>query len=189
MELVKTAPGVLEGFWEHTVDLHLAVCDNGLDLALLLKVLQALACQRTVDLKSVDEGGNGHKAVRLDILVELLGSVLVEEDGVLGLVLDWREETTSVEHFEDGDVRPPARVENADGIPVAPFAESRSSQPGQNTIAIRSRREHHKMHLHSPLPFDHFFFCFLAPVLAGAMLSDLLIWCWLSGSSSRGTVD
>lgn len=73
---------------KRTVDLHLAVCDNSLDLTLLLEILQALACQRTVDLKSVDQGGDGHKSVRLDILVELVGSGLVEEDGVLGLVLD-----------------------------------------------------------------------------------------------------
>lgn len=72
----------------HTVDLHLAVSDDGLDDALLLKVGKALAGQRTVDLHSVDEGGDGDEAVGRDILVELLGSGLVENDGVLGLVLD-----------------------------------------------------------------------------------------------------
>lgn len=71
-----------------TEDLHLAVCDNGLDLALLLKVLQALASERAVDLESVDEGGDGDETVRLDVLVQLLGGGLVEDDGVLGLVLD-----------------------------------------------------------------------------------------------------
>ena len=73
---------------EHTVDLELAVGDNGLDLALLLEVLQASSRQRAVDLHSVDEDGNCDEAVGLDILVELLGSVLVEHDGMLGLVLD-----------------------------------------------------------------------------------------------------
>lgn len=72
----------------HTVDLHLAVSDDGLDHALLLEVGEALSGQRTVDLHSVDEGGDGDQAVGLDILVELLGSGLVEDDGVLGLVLD-----------------------------------------------------------------------------------------------------
>lgn len=72
----------------HTVDLHLAVGDNRLDHALLLEVLEALSCQRAVDLHSVDESGDGHQAVGLDILVELLGGGLVENDGVLGLVLD-----------------------------------------------------------------------------------------------------
>lgn len=73
---------------KHTVDLHLAVSDNRLDEALLLEVVQALAGERAVDLHSVDEGGNGDQTVRLDILVELLRSGLVEQDGVLGLVLD-----------------------------------------------------------------------------------------------------
>lgn len=72
----------------HTVDLHLAVGDNGLDEALLLEVSKALASQRTVDLHSVDEGGDGDQTVGLDILVELLGCRLVEKDGVLSLVLD-----------------------------------------------------------------------------------------------------
>ena len=48
---------------KHTVDLHLAVRDDGLDLALLLQILQALAGQRTIDLESVDEGSDGHEAV------------------------------------------------------------------------------------------------------------------------------
>lgn len=72
----------------HTVDLHFAVGDNGLDEALLLEVSKALASQRTVDLHSVDEGGDGDQTVGLDILVELLGCRLVEKDGVLSLVLD-----------------------------------------------------------------------------------------------------
>lgn len=62
--------------------------DDGLDLSLLLKVLEALAGQGAVDLESVDEGGNGDETVRLDVLVQLVGSGLVEDDGVLRLVLD-----------------------------------------------------------------------------------------------------
>lgn len=72
----------------HTVDLHLAVCGDRLDHALLLEVTDALASQRTVDLHAVDENGDGNEAVRLDILVELIGGALVENDGVLGLILD-----------------------------------------------------------------------------------------------------
>jgi len=64
------------------------VCDHLLDLSLLLEVLEALACERAVDLESVDEGGDGNEAVRLDVLVELVGSGFVKEDGVLGLVLN-----------------------------------------------------------------------------------------------------
>lgn len=87
---VSTCSGRGSGTGEggHTVDLHLAVSDDGLDHALLLEVGEALSGQRTVDLHSVDEGGDGDQAVGLDILVELLGSGLVEDDGVLGLVLD-----------------------------------------------------------------------------------------------------
>lgn len=76
------------GKGEHTVDLHLAVCNHRLDDALLLEVGKALSGQRTVDLHSVDEGGDGDQTVRLNILVELLRGGLVEDDGVLGLVLD-----------------------------------------------------------------------------------------------------
>lgn len=61
---------------------------NGLDDALLLKVGQALAGERSVDLHAVDEDSDGNQAVGRNVLVELLGGGLVEEDGVLGLVLD-----------------------------------------------------------------------------------------------------
>lgn len=64
--------------------------DNRLDLALLLEILQTRPCERAVDLQSVDEGGYCDEAVRLDIFVELLGGGLVEDDSVLGLVLDCR---------------------------------------------------------------------------------------------------
>ena len=62
--------------------------DDGSDLALLLEVIQALAGQGTVDLEPVDKGGDGDQAVGLDILVQLVRGGLVEDDGVLGLVLD-----------------------------------------------------------------------------------------------------
>lgn len=62
--------------------------NHGPDHALLLEVGDALAGQRTVDLHAVDEGGNSDEAVGLNVLVELLRSGLVENDGVLGLVLD-----------------------------------------------------------------------------------------------------
>jgi hypothetical protein len=64
------------------------VADDLLDLAVGLEVLEGFPGERTVDLETIDEGGNGDQAVRLDILVELVGDVLVEDDGVLGLVLD-----------------------------------------------------------------------------------------------------
>jgi hypothetical protein len=62
--------------------------DDRLDHALLLKVLDALAGEGAVDLHSVDQDSDGDEAVGLDILVELVGSGLVQQDGVLSLVLD-----------------------------------------------------------------------------------------------------
>jgi hypothetical protein len=72
-----------------TVDGQLRVTDNLLDLTLSLEVLEGFPGERAVDLETIDEGGNGDQAVRLDILVELVGDVLVEDDSVLGLVLDY----------------------------------------------------------------------------------------------------
>lgn len=60
-----------------------------LDLSLLLEVGESLAGKAAVDLETVDEGGDGDQTVGLNILVELLSSGLVEDDGVLGLVLDY----------------------------------------------------------------------------------------------------
>ncbi len=63
--------------------------DNLLDDALLLQVGQASAGNGTVDLHSVDQDRDGDQAVGLDIFVKLVRGGLVEEDGVLGLVLDY----------------------------------------------------------------------------------------------------
>lgn len=73
---------------KRTVDLHLAVTNHLPDETLLLEVLEALASQGAVDLEAVDEGGDRHEAIGLDILIELVGSGLVKDDRVLGLVLD-----------------------------------------------------------------------------------------------------
>jgi len=73
----------------HTVDVHLRVANDLLDQTLLLQVGKSLAGQAAVDLETVNKGSDGNQAVGLDILVELLGGGLVEDDGVLGLVLDY----------------------------------------------------------------------------------------------------
>lgn len=70
-----------------TIDVTRAVGDDLLDRSLLLQVVQTSPGERAVDLQSVDEHGNGDEAVRLHILLELLAGLLVENDGVLGLVL------------------------------------------------------------------------------------------------------
>jgi hypothetical protein len=72
----------------HTVDAQLGVSDNLLDLAICLEISERFPCKRTVNLQTIDEGGNGDEAVGLDILLELVVGLLVEHDGVLGLVLD-----------------------------------------------------------------------------------------------------
>lgn len=72
----------------HTVDAELGVTDNLLDLTVGLEVGKRFPCERAVDLQAIDEGGNGDEAVGLDILLELVVGGLVENDGVLGLVLD-----------------------------------------------------------------------------------------------------
>lgn len=76
---------------KHTVNAQSAVSNNLLDDALLLKVGQTSAGNGSVDLHSVDENRDGDQAVGLDILVKLVGGGLVEEDGVLGLVLNCSE--------------------------------------------------------------------------------------------------
>jgi hypothetical protein len=65
------------------------VRDNLLDDALLLQVGQTSASNGAVDLHSVDQDRDGDQAVGLDIFVKLVRGGLVEEDGVLGLVLDY----------------------------------------------------------------------------------------------------
>lgn len=83
-----------------TVDLHLAVRDDGADLALLNEVVQALAGKGAVDLESVDKGGDGDETVGLDVLVQLVRGGLVEDDGVLGLVLDCVEGADVSDRFD-----------------------------------------------------------------------------------------
>ena len=58
------------------------------DLALGLVVLQRRACDRSVDLVSIDECRNGDKTGRLDFFVELFLDALIDDNGVIGLVLD-----------------------------------------------------------------------------------------------------
>ena len=59
-----------------------------LDLSLLLEIAQRLPRQATVDLQSIHQCRDGDEAVGLDVFVEFVGGGLVEDDGVVGLVLD-----------------------------------------------------------------------------------------------------
>lgn len=170
---------------EHTVDLHLAVRDDGLDLSLLLKVLEALAGQGAVDLEPVDEGGNGDETVRLDVLVQLVGSGLVEDDGVLRLVLDCSRLLAGCvatlgrarPHRDAADFQEVARGVAHDGsAPSTTVAVVHRDARLRNQLQPEAEKQDHQIHV--PFPFDHFFFCFLAPV-AGAILTDLLGVRWV----------
>lgn len=72
--------------------------DDLLDLTLLLEVRESLPGQAAVDLETVDQSRNSDETVGLDVLVELLGSGLVQDDGVVGLVLDCTIEYTLAIH-------------------------------------------------------------------------------------------
>ena len=65
------------------------MADDLLDHSPLLEISQSLAGQATVDLETVDKGGDSDETVGLDILVELLSGRLLKDDGVLGLVLNY----------------------------------------------------------------------------------------------------
>lgn len=56
----------------HTVDAELGVSDDLLDLAVCLEIRERFPCERSVNLQTIDEGGNGDETVGLDILLELV---------------------------------------------------------------------------------------------------------------------
>ena len=80
---------------KRTVDVDVVVAEDLLDLTLLLEISKSLAGQATVDLQTVDKGGDSDETVGLDILVEPLGGRLLKDDGVLGLVLNYNSHETS----------------------------------------------------------------------------------------------
>lgn len=87
---------------KRTVDVDVVVAEDLLDLTLLLEISKSLAGQATVDLQTVDKGGDSDETVGLDILVELLSGRLLKDDGVLGLVLNYnskRDVSNSLSRF------------------------------------------------------------------------------------------
>jgi len=64
------------------------VTDDLLDGTSLFEVLESLAGDRSVDLQTIDEDSDRDQAVGLNILLKALVGLLVENDGVLRLVLD-----------------------------------------------------------------------------------------------------
>lgn len=63
---------------------------NLLDLALLLKIVQCLPRQRAVDLQPIDQRRDRDESVGLHVFVEFVRGGFVEDDGVVGFVLDCR---------------------------------------------------------------------------------------------------
>lgn len=133
--------------------------DDLLDLALLLEVGKSPAGERAVDLEAVDKDGDSHQAVGLDILLELVGDGLVEDDGVLGLVLDCgsKSKVSETAHMS---------------VLVLVFF-------GCLCVCVGVWDDDYAagMPCCVPLPFDHFFFCFLPPVGAGAyvLMSEIAL--------------
>ena len=60
-----------------------------LDLALLLQIIQRFPCKAAIDLQSVHERGHCDETVGLDVFVESIRGGFVEDDGVVGLILDY----------------------------------------------------------------------------------------------------
>jgi hypothetical protein len=131
------------------------VTDDLLDLAVSLKVVESLAGKAAVDLETIDKSGDSDQTVGLDILLKLVVGGLVEDDGVLGLVLDCRAKDMLVNVALGVLLRIPS-----------------SSNDFFRVLWELGGNRHGRMVGDCvPLPLDHFFFCFLPPVAAGACSS------------------
>jgi len=62
--------------------------NNLLNLPLLLQIIQRLPRQTPIDLQPINERGDRYQPVGLHILVEFIRSGFVEDDGVIGFILD-----------------------------------------------------------------------------------------------------
>ena len=132
------------------------MADNLLDLALLLEVSKSLAGQAAVDLQTVDEGGDGDQAVGLDILVETLGSLLLKDDGVLGLVLNCSRVSHAVPYIShpvfscfNSNTTPPAHSLKQLKEIFAVFDRSEGGSLADNIVG-------YEVVVCIPFPLDHF---------------------------------
>ena len=114
----------------------------------LLQIIQRLPRQTPIDLQSIDQHGDGDEAVGLHVFVEFVRGGLVEDDGVVGLVLDcWTNTSESA---------------------TTSRVEAESFRDGEGWCCCLGGMVDKTM-VHTPLPFDHFFFCFFpAEAAAGA---------------------
>ena len=74
--------------WIRTVDQLVAVVHNPLDLPLLLQVPDGYPRKTPVDLQTLDEDALADEAEGRDLLEDTVVGRLVEDNGVLRLVLD-----------------------------------------------------------------------------------------------------
>ena len=63
--------------------------NNLLDRSLLFEICERTTSETAIDLESVDKNRNRDQPVGLDFLLEFIVDGLVEDDCVLGLVLDY----------------------------------------------------------------------------------------------------
>ncbi len=87
--------------------------NNLLDLTICLQISKRFPCERAIDFQAIDECGNGNEAVGLDILLELVVGLLVEDNGVVGLVLNYINLSVANSHLGvfgvSGEDMPPAQ--------------------------------------------------------------------------------
>jgi len=71
-----------------TVDAQFAVPHNLLNLPLLLQIIQCFPRQTPIDLQPIHQRCHCYQAIRLHVLVEFVRGGFIEDDGVVGFVLD-----------------------------------------------------------------------------------------------------
>lgn len=126
--------------------------DNLLNLPLLLQILQRRSSEAAIDLEAIDERGDGDEAVGLHVFVEFVRGGFVEDDGVVGFVLDCSLDVSWFVTFEST---------------LGPGGGEKGGK-GDSMLGC--------MGWDVPLPFDHFFFCFLpAAAAAGAWVMSVSV--------------
>ena len=62
---------------------------NRFDNPLCFQLSQSLPCQTSIDLQSFHEDTDTHKSIRADFFEEFVVGGFIEEDGIVGFVLDF----------------------------------------------------------------------------------------------------
>ena len=64
--------------------------NNLFDLSLLLQIVQCLPRQTSIDFQPIDKRGDSNQAVGLDVFVEFVRGGFIEDDRMVGLILDYK---------------------------------------------------------------------------------------------------